>query len=77
MDDLDFRKWLKEYGYTYEGYQDLAEEHKRKIESRFKFEHAGNRLKDLGDGLKGCGCVIMLLPILAALLFFIWNIIKA
>lgn len=75
MDNMDFRKWLTSYGYTYEQYQEMDEAEKKKVEKRFKAENTGENFKKVGDGLKGLGCLIILIPIAAVLLFIIFNIL--
>lgn len=75
VDSLNFRKWLKEYGYTYEEYVNLEDEKKKEIEKRFKTENTGNAFKSFGQGLQGCGCILMLIPVLAILIFIIYTAI--
>lgn len=77
MDDLDFRKWLKEYGYTYEEYEGLSAAEKEQIERRFKAESRSNAFKSVGEGLQSCGCILMLLPILGILIVFIWVLLAS
>ena len=36
-----------------------------------------NNLGDIGKGLMGCGCLIMLLPIAAGLLFVVFLILTS
>src|SRR5690554_6541821 len=40
-----------------------------------KFEETGEKIKKIGKGIQGCGCIIILLPILAMLLWFIWSLL--
>ncbi len=40
-------------------------------------KQAGQNAKQLGSALMGCGCLIMLLPIVAALLFIVGAILSA
>lgn len=71
MDTLEFRKFLTEYGYTYDQYQELEQKEKDKIRKKFKTQNVSNKMGDVGKGIQGCGCVLILLPILAILIYFI------
>lgn len=42
-----------------------------------KTEKVGKNLEEIGKGIQGCGCIIILLPILAILLWFIWGLLKS
>lgn len=83
MDNLDFRKFLTEYGLSYEEYETMTEEEKQQLVDRFKkgkqinarAEKAEN-LKKIGAGIQGCGCLIMLIPVLLILLFILFTFIK-
>lgn len=75
MDSLEFRKFLTEYGITYEEYRNMTDEKQKEIEKRFKTQNAANNFKIAGQGIQGCGCILVLLPILAILLFFIFSVI--
>lgn len=75
MDNMDFRKWLTEYGYTYEEYQQMGEEEKKKIDKRFKTESKAGTLTAMANGAQGCGCLLILLPVFAILMFLLFNMI--
>lgn len=75
MDNLEFRKFLTEHGITYEEYLNMTEEKQKEIEKRFKTQNTANNFKVAGQGIQGCGCILILLPILLILLYFIFSII--
>lgn len=76
MDNLDFRKFLTTYGISYEEYQEMAEEKKQELISKFKREVKTKTLDDVGKGLQGCGCLLILIPIILISLYFMYSFIK-
>lgn len=75
--NLDFRKKLTEYGVTIEEYNNMTEEQKAEINRKINAELKANKFKTIGEGVQGCGCILMLLPILGILLLFIWILITS
>jgi hypothetical protein len=77
MDDLEFRKFLTLYGISYEEFEGMDNEEKQKLVNKFKAETKTNNLESIGKGLQGLGCLIILVPILLILLYFMFSIIKS
>ena len=77
MNDLEFRKFLTEYGLTYEEYENMTEDKKKELKKKYKLQNTSNNFKIAGDGMKGCGCILMLLPIAAILIYFIISILTS
>lgn len=75
--DLEFRKFLTSYGITYEEYMDMEDEKKKELIDEFNKEQRTVGLQKLGEGMQGCGCSLMLLPVVIFLLFFIYLIITS
>ena len=75
MDNLEFRKFLNGYGLTYEQYEVLPEEQKLELEKRFRVQSKSEKTDVIGEGLKGVGCILILIPIAIALVGIIWSII--
>lgn len=82
MDNLEFRKFITAYGVSYDEYKNMEHEQKLELTNKFKenekeikrSEKADN-LQSVGKGLQGLGCLIILLPILIAFLYFIFSMI--
>ena len=75
MDNLEFRKFLNAYGLSYEEYEALPEEQKKELEKTFNTQNKAEKTKAVGEGLKGVGCILILIPIAIALVGIIWSII--
>lgn len=75
MDNLEFRKFLTTYGISYEEYKQLTEEEKQELIKKFKTETKASNLEGIGKGLQGLGCLIILVPILIILIYFIFSVI--
>ena len=82
MADLEFRKFLTTYGVSNKEYESLPEEQKQELINKYNQEHKAaitqgkaDTLKNVGAGMQGCGCSMMLIPILAILLIIIFIII--
>lgn len=76
MDNLEFRKFITTYGISYEEYEKMEDSEKEEIISKFESETKTDNMDKLGKGLQGCGCLIILIPILLGLLFFLFSLIK-
>lgn len=76
MDNLEFGKFLATYGINYEEYQRLEESKKQELLNKFKLETKSDNLSKIGKGIQGCGCLIMLVPILLILLYFLFSFIR-
>lgn len=79
---LDFRKYLTTFGITYEEYERMTEDKKQELINRFnqeqkvaKINKKAEGFKTAGEGIQGCGCIIILIPIAIALLWFIKSLI--
>lgn len=77
MDNLEFRKFLTTYGIRYDEYKDMDKEERQKLLDTFKSETKTDNIGKIGQGLQGCGCLIMLIPILLVLLYFLFEIVKS
>jgi hypothetical protein len=75
MDNMDFRKWLTQYGYTYDEYEQMGDKEKEQILKRFKSETSTDKLKTVGEGIRGCGCLIILVPFLIFLAYSMFSFI--
>lgn len=80
--DLDFRKYLTTFGITYEEYERMTEDKKQELIKRFngeqkiiKINQKAEGFKAVGEGLQGCGCIIILIPIVIVLLWFIKSLL--
>ena len=76
MDNLEFRKFLNTYGLSYEEYEALPEEQKKELEKTFNTQNKAEKTKAVGEGLKGIGCILILIPIFVGLVAIIWSIIS-
>lgn len=76
MDNLEFRKFLTEYGISNEEYENMTDEEKQKLTDKFKQKEKANNLNKIGNGFKGCGCLIMMIPLLILLLYVLFSFIK-
>jgi len=76
MDNLEFRKFITTYGVSYEEYEKMADGEKEELVSKFRSQTKTENIDKVGKGLQGCGCLIMLIPILLGLLFFLFSLIK-
>lgn len=82
MDNLDFRKYLTTYGISLEEYEKMEDIQKKKLIDKFNIENKektraekADSLDKFGKGLQGCGCLIILIPILIVLIYFIITMI--
>lgn len=82
MDSLEFRKFITEYGYTYQEYEKLNEEDQEKLKNEFeikqknlKTQEKQESIKSVGEGIQGCGCILMLIPVAIVFLVIVWAII--
>ncbi len=75
MNNLEFRKFLNGYGLSYDEYEALPDEQKKELEKLFKTQQNADKTKAVGEGLKGIGCILMLIPVAIALIGIIWSII--
>lgn len=75
MDNLEFRKFLTTYGISYEEYEGMAETQKEELVKKFKEETRTSNLENIGKGLQGLGCLIILIPVLIIMIYFIFSVI--
>ena len=57
------------------GQKALTEKERKVKATSKKLDTASKSFKTLGEGMQGCGCVIMLLPIFILLLYFVFSLI--
>lgn len=77
MENLEFRKFLNNYMISYEEYEGMEEMQKQELIKKFKAETKSDRLENISKTFKGCGCLIILVPILLILLYFMFSFIKS
>ncbi len=75
--DLEFRKYLTNYGISLEEYKNMDETQKKELINKFEKETRQDSLGKVGKGLQGAGCLIILVPILLILLIFFFALIKS
>lgn len=82
MEDLDFRRFLTTYGVSYEEYKNMNIEQQQELIHRFdmlikaeKQDQVTSGISSCGQALQGCGCSIMLLPVVVVLLFIAFSLI--
>lgn len=77
MDNLEFRKFLTTYGISYKEFERMSEKEKQELITKFKSETRSDNLKKVGAGLQGLGCLIILVPVLLILLYFLFSMVKS
>jgi membrane protein insertase Oxa1/YidC/SpoIIIJ len=82
MDNLEFRKFLTTYGINQEEYEKMDDGEKQKLKDKYNNENKeksreekADNLEKIGNGLHGCGCLLLLIPILIGLLYILYSII--
>lgn len=82
MSDLEFRKFLTTYGISFEEYQNMSDEQKQELITKYEGEQrfnnqqeTANTIQNIGDGIKSCGCIIVLIPVLILFVIILWSII--
>ena len=81
-DNLDFRKFLTTYGISFEEYQKMGVEQQSELLGRFNAEmqkvrqiQTSEGIASCGQALEGCGCSLMMLPIVIVLLFIAFSVL--
>ena len=75
VDDLEFRKFLTSYGIGYEEYKTMPEDKKAELRKKHTSEKKINNLEGMGKGCQGLGCLIILVPVLVILLYFVISML--
>ncbi len=82
IENLEFRKFLTTYGISYEEYQSMSIDQQTELLGTFNAEthmvkqnETVDGIATCGQALEGCGCSIMLLPIIIVLLFIAFSIL--
>lgn len=82
INNLDFRKFLTTYGISYEEYLAMSIDQQSELLGRFNAEMQRVRQIETSDGIascgqamEGCGCSLMLVPLVIFLLFMAFSIL--
>lgn len=75
MDNLEFRKFLTDHGIAKEEYESMTEEEQQEIKKKYNKESTADGLNKIGKGFQGCGCLLLLIPILIGLIYLIVSMI--